>query len=188
MIESIICPGFLLADPLLTDEHFSRSVVGLIHSDSQGAFGLVLNKTTTLNVMDIFPDTSHHSFGLSRVYQGGPVEPERLFIVHDGSHLIPKSEYAIELAPGLIFEPHFATIESWVFSDFPGILRCYLGYSGWDEGQLEQEIRENSWFTSEARGSLWAKYTGNAMWMEAMKSKSPYHGIIAQTGYRPSLN
>lgn len=188
MIDSIICPGFLLADPQLTDEIFHRSVVGLIHSDPQGAFGLVLNKSTNLTLNHIFPEAMNKTLGLSLIYQGGPVEPERLFVIHDGSNSIPQSEFAVPLTKDMVFEPHFATIEQWVYSDFPGILRCYLGYAGWDKGQLEQECKEGSWFTSEANSSIWANNPGTSMWMEAMKVKSQYHGMIAQTGYRPSLN
>jgi putative transcriptional regulator len=188
VIDPIICPGFLLADPQLSDDFFHRAVVGLVHSDSHGAFGVVLNKPSSFILADLFPETSDNILGTSTIFQGGPVEPERLFIFHNNYPNTPRSEFAIELAPGLIFEPNLPDLEQFLSTNFAGILRFYLGYAGWSEGQLENEMKERSWFSSQANSEVWTMNQGQSMWLESMKLKGPYHALIAQTGYRPSLN
>ena len=156
---------FLIAMPGLQDMEFARSVVYLCEHSERGALGLIINKPTDIYLQKLF-DKVEMSLGRADlvqqpVMQGGPVQTERGFVLHDplvwGEDGTEKEAvYASTLAipGGLEMTTSKDVLEALAEGAGPRRLLITLGYSAWGEGQLESEIAENAWLTVGADQSV----------------------------------
>ena len=155
---------FLIAMPGLQDEVFSRSVVYVCEHNAHGALGLVINKPSDIDIKRLFEkvDLPLHRQDLSHapVFQGGPVQTERGFVLHEHIFLDtkPQSEsvYASTLAipGGLEMTTSKDVLEALSSGAGPRKVLVTLGYSAWAQGQLESELSDNSWLTVPASNSI----------------------------------
>ncbi len=136
----------LLANPFLKQPDFYRSAVLLLEKDLNGGFlGLTLNRPTRLLMRDIF-DLPQEALDVE-VYGGGPVDGDRLFMLHT---LGDKVEGSLEIANGIYVGGELTDIARAVTGGaaITGDMRFFIGYSGWAKGQLEDEIAGNFWAVS----------------------------------------
>lgn len=152
---------FLIAMPGLEDAIFSKSVVYVCEHSSKGALGLVINKPAEMGLKDLFDkiDLPMERSDLrgSRVFQGGPVQTERGFVLHEGTE-VPDSQddqqalYAstMTIPGGLEMTTSKDVLEAIASGSGPRKVLVTLGYSAWAGGQLETELGENSWITVSA--------------------------------------
>jgi putative transcriptional regulator len=148
---------FLIAMPGLEDETFGRSVVYLCEHNQKGALGLIINKPSELSLKRLFDkvDLPLHRADLSRarVFQGGPLQTERGFVLHDSMITAgpgaDESAYASTLLipGGLEMTTSRDVLEALSTGFGPRRVLVSLGYSAWGEGQLESELGENAWLT-----------------------------------------
>lgn len=133
----------LIAEPLLDEPYFKRSVILLLDEDNnQGHIGLALNKITPVSLLDLFPDWK--AGAEVPVYSGGPVEADRLFMLHT---MGGRFEGSMEVSPGLYVGAKLDDIIDYINNNryADGNIRFFLGYSGWSRGQLTSEILKNTW-------------------------------------------
>lgn len=133
----------LIAEPLLDEPYFKRSVILLLDEDNnQGHIGLALNKITPVSLQDLFPDWK--AGAEVPVYSGGPVEADRLFMLHT---MGDRFEGSMEVSPGLYVGAKLDDIIDYINNNryADGNIRFFLGYSGWSKGQLTSEILKNTW-------------------------------------------
>lgn len=134
--------NILISEPLMNDFHFGRSVILLIdHVESEGSFGVIINKRLNASVsqiVDDFPDFE------AAAYLGGPVADNQLFFVHTLGDLIPDSSPIID---GLYWGGEVETLKTLIATGIANEenTRFYLGYAGWDAGQLVTELVRNTW-------------------------------------------
>lgn len=151
---------FLIAMPALEDEVFRRSVVYVCEHSSRGALGLVINKPSDIVLKSLFDkvDLSLDREALAKqpVFQGGPVQTERGFVLHEAVGATTESVYAATLTipGGLEMTTSRDVLEALSSGAGPRKVFVSLGYSSWGEGQLESELSENSWLTVEAQPDL----------------------------------
>ena len=151
---------FLIAMPGMEDQSFAGSVVYLCEHSERGALGLVINKPSDIDLRRLFnkvdlplgrPDLQQ-----APVFQGGPVQTERGFVLHEAvltSAQTPEEPvYAstMTIAGGLEMTTSKDVLEALSTGAGPRKVLVSLGYSAWGEGQLESELAENSWLTVEA--------------------------------------
>jgi putative transcriptional regulator len=151
---------FLIAMPGLEDDAFAKSVVYLCEHSPRGAMGLVINKPSDINLKALFDKVDlplrRADLSDSPVFQGGPVQTERGFVLHEAfvsSDIDPsESVYAATMAipGGLEMTTSKDVLEAMSSGAGPRRVLVSLGYSAWGEGQLEAEMGENSWLTVEA--------------------------------------
>ncbi|SDP56791.1 putative transcriptional regulator [Rhodoferax sp. OV413] len=151
---------FLIAMPGLEDEAFAKSVVYLCEHSPRGAMGLVINKPSEISLKSLFDKVElplrRADLSDSPVFQGGPVQTERGFVLHEafsGTDIDPsESVYASTMAipGGLEMTTSKDVLEALSTGAGPRRVLISLGYSAWGEGQLEAELGENSWLTVEA--------------------------------------
>ena len=151
---------FLIAMPGLEDEAFAKSVVYLCEHSPRGAMGLVINKPSDISLKSLFDKVDlplrRADLSDSPVFQGGPVQTERGFVLHEAfvsSDIDPsESVYASTMAipGGLEMTTSKDVLEAISSGAGPQRVLVSLGYSAWGEGQLEAELGENSWLTVEA--------------------------------------
>lgn len=148
---------FLIAMPGLEDETFGRCVVYLCEHNPRGALGLIINKPSELSLKRLFDkvDLPLHRPDLSEalVFQGGPLQTERGFVLHDsminvGSQADEPAYASTLLIPGgLEMTTSRDVLEALSTGFGPRRVLVSLGYSAWGEGQLESELGENTWLT-----------------------------------------
>lgn len=136
----------LISEPLMNDFHFGRSVVLLVdHSETDGTFGVIVNKKLDVSVnqiVDDFPDFD------APVYLGGPVADDQIFFMHTLGDLIPDS---CEIMDGLYWGDDNKVLDTLIATGIANEdnVRFFLGYSGWESGQLVGELVRNSWLVSQ---------------------------------------
>ncbi|MEI7996540.1 MAG: YqgE/AlgH family protein [Methylococcaceae bacterium] len=140
---------FIIAMPSLADPNFFHTVTYLCQHNQEGALGIVINRSAEMKLGDIFKQMNIRATSLcateAPVYSGGPVQQERGFVLHttgggwDASMVISDS---ISLTTSR------DVIEAIAVGKGPEQYMVALGYAGWGEGQLEQEILANAWLNT----------------------------------------
>ena len=155
-------PGkILISEPLMNDFHFGRSVILLIdHVESEGSFGIIINKKMDITVnqaVDAFPECE------APVFLGGPVADEQLFFIHTLGDLIPETYPIVD---GLYWGGDHETLATLIHTGIANEdnVRFYLGYSGWDSGQLVDELVRNSWLITDITAEQYLKTPTEKMW------------------------
>jgi putative transcriptional regulator len=151
---------FLIAMPGLEDAAFARSVVYVCEHSERGALGLVINKPSDINLKVLFDKVElplgRADLVLSPVFQGGPVQVDRGFVLHEPifapADKPGESVYAstMSIPGGLEMTTSKDVLEALSTGAGPRKVLVSLGYSAWGEGQLESELGENSWLTVDA--------------------------------------
>ncbi len=148
---------FLIAMPGMEDQTFNRSVIYLCEHSERGALGLMINKPSDINLKELFEKVqlqlSHPEAGEAPVFQGGPVHTERGFVLHEPllADALENNEtvYAstMLIPGGLEMTTSKDVLEALATGAGPRRVLVSLGYSAWEQGQLESELAENSWLT-----------------------------------------
>jgi putative transcriptional regulator len=155
---------FLIAMPGLEDAIFSKSVVYVCEHTPRGALGLVINKPAELKMEALFGKIDlplkRHDLTESPVFEGGPVQTDRGFVLHEpvfSEREKPEQPlYAstMSIPGGLEMTTSKDVLEALSNGSGPRRVLVSLGYSAWGEGQLETELGENSWLTVSADQSI----------------------------------
>ena len=151
---------FLIAMPGLQDETFAKSVIYMCEHSERGALGLVINKPSDINLKKLFEkvELPLHREDLTQlpVFQGGPVQTERGFVLHESVMPGNESIYAstMTIPGGLEMTTSKDVLEALSTGYGPRKVFISLGYSSWGQGQLESEISDNSWLTVGADPSV----------------------------------
>ena len=112
----------------------------LANHDEKGSVGFIMNKPLTYTLSDIVPTITKEF----RVFNGGPVEHDNLYFIHNVPHLVPNS---VEISDGIYWGGDFVKIIELIRRNriTTDNVKFFLGYSGWSKNQLNEEISTNSW-------------------------------------------
>lgn len=133
----------LVGAPSLSDAFFHRSVVQLVTHRSDGTMGFVVNRSFGARLSDVMPD--YPNADTFPVYCGGPVGLDSLFILHRfPSSVVPEAD---PVGSGLWLGGNGEALRELIESGAatPAEMRFIVGYSGWSDGQLEEEIAQGAW-------------------------------------------
>ncbi|MCX7034637.1 MAG: YqgE/AlgH family protein [Arenimonas sp.] len=159
---------FLIAMPALEDPHFHRSVTLVCQHDANGAMGIVINHAADytlgelLGQLDI-PTTDAQVSG-QRIVTGGPVHPDRGFVLHDDPR---EWSSTLRLGGGLALTTSRDILAAMARGEGPRKTLVALGFAGWTAGQLEQELAQNSWLTVPADQAILFDTPLEARWQAA---------------------
>lgn len=137
--------------PALADPYFAKSVTFICTHSKDGAMGVVINRPTDITYETLFEkikvDLQDSLVAKKQVLYGGPVQPERGFVLH-----LPAGEWdsTITIAENTALTTSKDILESVALGVGPEKMLLTLGYAGWTPGQLEQEILQNSWLSVQA--------------------------------------
>lgn len=145
----------LIAMPTLNESSFSGSVTYLCQHSEEGAFGVVINRHSNLTVGEIMQqmnikDVCDEVKNLP-VFDGGPVEPERGFIIHSP---VGNWDSTLKMTDSIALTTSRDILEAIAKNQGPQQFLIALGYAGWAAQQLEQEIIENAWLNVAANSSI----------------------------------
>lgn len=170
MIEPIanLTNQFLIAMPGMADPFFARTVTYLCQHSEEGALGIIVNRPSELTLSDIMEQMEIEILDASiakiPVYFGGPVQPERGFILHDSSSHWGST---LKVSDTISLTTSRDILEAIGQGEGPANILVALGYAGWGKGQLEKEIVENSWLNAPADQSILFKKPAARRWKAA---------------------
>jgi putative transcriptional regulator len=180
-----IKPGsILIADPFLKDPNFKRTVIFICEHQQEGSFGFVLNKEYDQYLGDLFEDLVDNKFP---VYFGGPVQLDTIHFLHSCPHLISGG---YEVADGIFWGGDFEEVVQLLKAGklSSSDIRFFIGYSGWGEGQLLEEMEQKSWITSDATQDLVFVDDVNETWKMALRNLGGEYVQLINYPIDPQLN
>lgn len=171
--------GQLLLDSgMLNGSFFHRSVVLICQHDAEGAFGLVINRSSDNKVGEMLVADLPDTLKEQQLYLGGPVQPTALSYLHADSFL-PQSNVISNLNLGHSLDSLVEIGES--FSSTQQV-RIYAGYAGWGPGQLEDEMKRKAWLTHPASLDLVFNQEPASLWRSILRQKKGWqYKLLAQT-------
>ncbi len=174
----------LISEPFLPDSFFNRSIVYLTDHNAQGSVGFILNKKLDLKVSSALSGFDDFNESLN---MGGPVAPDTLHYLHNMGELIPNSVFVegniywggdIERIRRLIKAGKIDSSQ----------IRFFLGYSGWSAGQLERELKENSWVIAKVRPEIILDNKGDDTWRRVLRGFKNKYRMWADFPDSPEMN
>jgi putative transcriptional regulator len=167
-IAGTLANQLLIALPALADPNFSRSVTLVCQHDGDGAMGVVVNRASEYTLGEVFRQmgiaSDDEALCARQVVAGGPVHPERGFVLHDGDRAWDST---LEIADGLYVTTSRDVLEAIACGEGPRSMTVALGCAGWGAGQLEQELVDNSWLTAPSDPELLFALPLAARWQAA---------------------
>ncbi len=161
----------LIAMPGMVDPNFSSTVTLICEHNAEGALGIVINRPLALKLGGLFEqldvDDVDPSAASDPVLMGGPVGPERGFVLHESTHSYENS-LAISNAINLTLSRD--VLDAMASGEGPRKSLVALGYAGWEPGQLEDEILANSWLNVTATTDIVFDLPFADRWSAAAKS------------------
>lgn len=186
---------FLISEVELMDPNFYRTVVLLVKHDEEGAFGLVVNRRSNVTLKEVLDGFEDEPAKDLPIHVGGPVQQEYLFALHSGLPDELHSEHATAPADGVVFEPVTESVVGYLkehWSNLPELdrpkIHLYAGYSGWGAGQLENELKAGAWVVLPASSDIVFYPDPAEGWRQALSRKGAFYKIVAETGFKPSMN
>ena len=158
----------LIALPTLADPNFARTVAVICQHDDDGAMGVVVNRVSDYTLGEVLQqmgiDSDDPALLEQRVLAGGPVHPERGFVLHDGER---EWDSSLTIADGLQVTTSRDILEAMAAGQGPAHAMVALGCAGWGAGQLEFELGENTWLTAPTDPSLLFELPLERRWQTA---------------------
>ncbi len=160
---------FLIAMPSMRDPSFKRGVAFLCQHSEDGAMGLLVNRLSEYRLGDVLAQmnlsTSSAEIGDSPVLIGGPVQPERGFVLHTTDY---KDKATIAIDADLALTADREILEDIGRHKGPKKSLVAFGYAGWAAGQLDAEMGRHDWFIAPADPKLVFDADRSRVWEEAM--------------------
>lgn len=160
----------LVAMPSLTDPRFREAVIFMCGHDEQGAMGIMVNKLIDNvyleDIVDQIDITPSGDVPRLPIHYGGPVEIGRGFVLHTTDFL---SDSSVEITDDIALTASTKIFEYVLKGHGPNHLLIALGYAGWSQGQLEDEIMQNSWLVLPADASLLFDRDPSSLWKRTLK-------------------
>ena len=141
-----------------------------------------MNKPLKYIISDLVPEVDCDF----KVYNGGPVSRENLYFIHNIPHLIPNS---VKITDGIYWGGNFDSVSKLLANKeiSTNDIRFFLGYSGWEPNQLNEELTEDSWLVSENSYSN-ILTTNASIWKNKLMELGGSYQIWANAPKNPSLN
>jgi len=165
---------FLIATEKMTDNRFSKTVIVMLESDENGAWGLTINKRLGTMPIALLIDpslnTSEEREELFKInipiFWGGPVDPKEIFILHSDEY---KSESTVKYK-NISISQDYEILYDIANNKGPKKSLVILGYSGWDKGQLEGEMERDHWILSDIDLDITFDEESKKKWDKAIKN------------------
>ena len=183
-MTDITAGKLLISEPFLKDPNFLRSVVFLCEHDTEGSLGFVINKLYDEKLGELMPDLEGIKFP---VYYGGPVQINTLHFLHRRPELI---EDGVAIVDGIYWGGNFEQAIDYLKEGLinENDIRFFIGYSGWEKEQLQNEFDEKTWIVHRASSKLVFHKNVNAVWKDALLDIGGEYATLVNYPIDPQLN
>ncbi len=172
--------SLILADPSLREPTFRHTVLLLTeHSQEDGAHGYILNRPLGKTVGDLLAAEEFEDLAHVPVFIGGPVSAE---------HLTFSSLGWSDVENSLQYTTHLSAKQALCHQAEGFSIRAFVGYSGWSEGQLENEMRQRAWITHKPEKRVLETENLDTLWNRLLRGLSPWYALLADEPDDVSLN
>lgn len=176
--KETLAGSLLLAHPALRDPNFRHSVVLMSAHNAEGAMGVVLNRPMGQRLGELSGDFALGPLASVQLYKGGPVQTDQLVLVAWQVH--PEG-----------FRLHFGVDPDKareLLEEKGTQIRGFLGYSGWSAGQLENEMRANTWLVADVPEDLLTHSQDDSLWRAVLSREGAEWRLLANEPDDPALN
>jgi putative transcriptional regulator len=175
--------SLLISAPQLTD-FFKRTVILMTEHNENGSLGFVINKPIVQKLNEIVEGFANFD---ADVYLGGPVETEIINFIHRAGDIIGGG---LEISKGIFWGGDFERLRILAESGElnPKDFIFLVGYSGWSAGQLNDELKENTWFVSEVSEELIFETEPETIWAKVLRRMGGEYLTISTFPNDPSVN
>lgn len=165
----------LLAEPFMMDGNFKRAAIVLAEHTGQGTIGFIMNRPVEMRIDELvegFPELD------APVYYGGPVQTDTLHFLHRIGDLLADSK---EIVPGIFWGGDYEQLKLLIKQGLvmPMDIRFFVGYTGWTEGQLVDELKYGSWVTAPMDVNYLFKTNADELWSQVLINKGDVYSVIA---------
>lgn len=177
--------SLLISEPFMLDPNFKRSVVLLAEHNEEGTIGYVLNQKSDYVLGDILPDFAGSFFP---IYIGGPVGTDSLHFLH---RCYDRMNSGDEVVKGIYWGGNFETLKLLIENNqvSESEIRFFVGYSGWDIGQLARELEQNSWLvTNQYNPDFIFSEEKDNLWRDIVVGLGPKYAHIVNFPENPMWN
>lgn len=177
--------SLLLSEPFMLDPNFKRSVILLCEHNEEGTFGYVLNQPAVIQLSDVMEDLPEANYPL---FIGGPVAQNSFHFIHKCPDKIPDGT---DLGNGLFWGGNFETLTIRIKNKdiAQDEVKLFLGYSGWNPGQLDRELTENTWaVTNDYHPDITLGTDDENLWKDAIVALGEKYAHIANFPQNPMWN
>jgi putative transcriptional regulator len=174
----------LVSEPYLPDPNFERTIILLCEHNEEGSFGFVMNKPSLARLGDVMPDLKDFD---APVFIGGPVQQDTLHYIHR----LPKLEDSTPVMNGVYWGGNFDQLVSLIETKqvASSDVKFFLGYSGWSVGQIDQELKDDSWIVwDKANEELLFDIKAEAMWQYTLRAMGGRFSVYSNYPQDPRLN
>ena len=174
----------LISEPFLPDTFFNRSIVYLTDHTPEGSVGFILNRRLDLKISAAIEGFENWDDNLN---MGGPVAPDTLHFLHSLGEVIPRS---VNVAGNIYWGGDIETVRYLIQNREinHSQIRFFLGYSGWSAGQLERELKEDSWVISRVRSEIIMNNRGDDTWKRVLRTFKNKYRMWAEFPDSPDMN
>ncbi len=133
--------------PGLAGDYFENSLTYICEHGDDGAMGIMVNRAADMTLLELFAQVGlkpDHKWVDTSLFEGGPVSPERGFVLHSDDKTF---ESSADLGHGLALSTALDVLDAIAADRGPERFIVALGYAGWGEGQLEAEMQGNAWLS-----------------------------------------
>jgi len=166
----------LLAEPFMLDPGFKRSAILLCDHGIEGSVGFIINKPIDMEVNSLLADFPDAELGVN---YGGPVATDTLHYIHNMGAILDES---MEIGQGLFWGGNFTQLKvllrEGVSQNY--MLKFFVGYSGWSQGQLVDELDYGSWVIADLDPNYLTDSDPKNLWRNIMAQKGNNFGVIAE--------
>jgi putative transcriptional regulator len=176
--------SLLISEPTLKDSYFNRSVVLIVEHNNDGTVGFILNKQIDIDLNSIVRDFDEIE---ASVFFGGPVNKDNLFFIHSFGKAI---EGALQITNKLFWGGDFTMLKDILRKDKSNLqkVRFFIGYSGWDPGQLQMELDQNSWVVKSMVEDNILSSSPKNLWKDILRNMGNEVALLSFFPENPQLN
>ncbi len=168
--------SLLMSDPFMLDSNFKRSAILLCDHRKESTVGFILNRPLDMQINQLVADFPEFE---AEVFFGGPVATDTIHYVHNVGDMLDNS---IKVMSGIYWGGDFDKLKFLIQSKLikPQNIRFFVGYSGWSEGQLADEVEVGSWYTTNMHANYLFKSKPKSLWKQITHNMGNNYTVIAQ--------